>query len=191
MAKSDLLAAINAEIEAEKAKNSFPKFPEFSRKRESQPVEIKHFPEIPGFPANFEEGSFGENFLSNEPSRAHAINKDARAKPILSENSGKTGNPYFSILRVREIRENREFREKFTESDNIVYLFEERAAIREYEGGFSRPMAQSLALDDCINELTGYSQDRMARDKALAVLRAAGIAQPVLFHEGGHTDAPF
>lgn len=73
---------------------------------------------------------------------------------------------------------------------DLIALFEERAAIREFEAGFDRPMAQSLAIDDCLNELTGWSTDEVVRADALRTLRGAGIRQPQTFPTASD-DPPF
>ena len=39
-------------------------------------------------------------------------------------------------------------------------MFQERAAIREYDGGFARPHAEALALLDVVNRDPERSQQR-------------------------------
>lgn len=157
---------------------------------DAQVVENKEFPIFPTFPTLKERPSPIDEFSSAVASRArnNPLGECARVESSV-EKVGKWENSYFSR---NESGKNGKSGERISdEAADLIALFEERAAIREFEGGFSRPTAQGFALDDCINELTGHSADRRARDEALDRLRAAGMTQPVLFPEGEPFDAPF
>ena len=69
-------------------------------------------------------------------------------------------------------------------------LFQERAAIREYEGGFARSEAERLAFDDTVAHwLSAHPPPATSPDRCVhcrATQRTNDVLLPVLA-EGGHT----
>jgi len=96
--------------------------------------------------------------------------------PSTSANDANPANPAMDLANVsnfsnisRPLLEN-----SHSDQSNVVEIFgdyEERAAIREYDGGLPRPEAERLAFDDCAPDLA-------ARERLSDALKACDANGP-------------
>lgn len=111
---------------------------------QAQPTDFEDFPTFPTFPTNSESGASGGEFSTSSPPSASADlqEEQARASSSYQERweSGKANEfkgPWWEKW------------EKWENDPGFLDLFEERAAIREFDGGYSREEAEALAREEC------------------------------------------
>lgn len=149
---------VSPDERAEKDRSDFPTFPtsemKVGKQNMGQVTDIKQFPTFPTFPTGKEDHSDRVKISDDEsgPDVARAIKKSAGAHEYLHEMVGKVGNPMISTKGGG--KEGVNFGEKWEKWENStgpsdwIAEFDERSAIREYEGGYDRGQAEALAYQE-------------------------------------------